>query len=92
MDDKVIVKVIKEEEKTTASGFLLTSMSDEKSNEGHVVAVGPGLKLANGDIIVPDVAVGDRVVFAKYQGTEVEHDGEKFLILAYRDIFAVIGE
>jgi chaperonin GroES len=92
MDDKVIVKVIKEDEKKTASGFVLTSTSEEKSNEAIVVAVGPGLKLGNGDIIVPDVSVGDKVVFAKYQGTEVEHDGQRYLILAYRDIFAVIEE
>lgn len=92
MDDKVVVKVIKDAEKTTASGFVLTGMAEEKPNEAIVVAVGPGLKLANGDIIIPDVQVGDKVVFAKYQGTEVDSDGESYLILAYRDIFAVIEE
>ena len=92
MDDKVVVKVIKESEQKTASGFVLTGSPSEKPNEAIVVAVGPGLKLGNGDMIVPDVSVGDKVVFAKYQGTEVEHEGESYLILAYRDIFAVIEE
>jgi chaperonin GroES len=92
VDDKVVVKVIDEKEKTSSSGLILTSLSDEKSNEAYVVAVGPGLRLPNGDIIVPDVNIGDKVVFAKYQGTEIEHDGDKFLILAYRDIVAILEE
>jgi chaperonin GroES len=56
------------------------------------VAVGPGLKLDNGVLMKPDLSVGDKVIFAKYQGTEVEHDGKDYLILAYRDIVAVIKE
>lgn len=91
VEDKVIVKPIIETEKTTASGFVLTGLQEEKPTEGIVVAVGPGLVLGNGNVIVPDVNIGEKVVFAKYQGTEVEHDGEKYLILAYRDILAVIG-
>lgn len=92
IEDKVVVKPIIEQEKTTASGFIIPGLQDEKPSEGIVVAVGPGLVLGNGTTIVPDVSVGDKVVFGKYQGTEVEHDGENYLILAYRDIFAVIEE
>jgi chaperonin GroES len=90
MEDKVVVKTIKEE-KTTESGFVLTSLSEEKPQEAIVVAVGPGLMLGNGQTMVPDVNVGDKVLFSKYQGTEVSHDGEDYLVLAYRDIFAVLG-
>jgi chaperonin GroES len=91
VNDKVVVKVVKEAEKATSSGFIL-SMSEEKPNEAIVVAVGPGLKLDNGVLMKPDLSVGDKVIFAKYQGTEVEHDGKDYLILAYRDIVAVIKE
>lgn len=89
MEDKVVVKTIKEE-KTTDSGFVLTSLSDEKPQEAIVVSVGPGLLLGNGQMMVPDVRVGDKVLFSKYQGTEVTHEGEDYLVLAYRDIFAVL--
>lgn len=92
MEDKVLVEVIKEVEKTTASGFIIPGSAEDKPNEGIVVAVGPGLMLANGTMMVPDVKVGDKVVFAKYQGHEVKDGGKEYLILAYRDIFAVIGE
>jgi chaperonin GroES len=92
IEDKVVIKPIIEQEKKTASGFILAGSKEEKPSEGIVVAVGPGLVLGNGNVMVPDVSVGDKVVFAKYQGTEVEHDGENYLILAYRDIFAVIGD
>lgn len=91
VDDKVVVKVIKESEKSTSSGFIL-SFAEEKPNEAIVVAVGPGLLLDNGVLMKPDLVVGDKVVFAKYQGTEVQHDGQDYLILAYRDIVAVVLE
>jgi chaperonin GroES len=91
VDDKVVVKVIKESEKATSSGFILT-FSEEKPSEAIVVAVGPGLMLDNGVLMKPDLSVGDKVVFSKYQGHEVEHEGQDFLILAYRDIVAVIQD
>ena len=91
MEDKVVVKPIKENETTSTSGLII-SRAEEKPSEAIVVAVGPGIILGNGQKLVPDVSVGDKVVFAKYQGTEVEHDGESYLILAYRDIVAVLEE
>jgi chaperonin GroES len=90
MEDKVVVKTIKED-KTTKSGFILTSLSEEKPQEAVVVAVGPGLMLGNGQMMIPDVSVGDKVLFSKYQGTEVSNDGEDYLILAYRDILAILN-
>lgn len=92
LNDKVVVKVIKEQEKTTSSGLVLAGMQEEKPSEAIVVAVGPGLELDNGVLMKPDVSVGDKVAFAKYQGTEVQFDGEDYLILAYRDIVAIIEE
>jgi chaperonin GroES len=91
LNDKVVVKVIKEAEKTTSSGFILT-LDEEKPSEAIVIAVGPGLMLDNGVLMKPDLSVGDKVAFAKYQGTEVDLDGKSYLILAYRDIVAVIEE
>lgn len=89
LNDKVVVKVIKETEKTTSSGFVFT-VADEKPSEAIVVAVGPGLMLDNGVLMKPDLSVGDKVAFAKYQGTELQLGGEDYLILAYRDIVAII--
>lgn len=92
LQDKVIVQIPKELEQKTASGLILAGLQDEKKNEGLVVAAGPGITLDNGQTLVPDLSVGDSVVFAKYQGTEIQHDGEHYLILAYRDIVAVVGK
>lgn len=90
VEDKIIVRRDKEEQ-TTSSGFVLAGIQEEKQGTGVVLAVGPGIMLNNGDFVVPECAVGDRVAFSKYQGTEIEHDGEELLILAYRDILAILG-
>lgn len=92
LNDKVVVRVAKEQEKTTSSGLILAGLHEEKPSEAIVVAIGPGLELGDGTIIKPDLNIGDKVAFAKYQGTEVQFDGEDYLILAYRDIVAVIEE
>jgi chaperonin GroES len=91
LEDKIILKVEKEVEKTSAGGLIIQTMQEEKPQEAIVVAVGPGITFGNGEKMVPDVSVGDKVLFSKYQGTEVTVDNEKFLILSYRDILAVIG-
>ena len=90
IEDKIVLKVSKEEQKT-ASGLVLATASEDKSNEGVVVAVGPGIVLQDGSRVIPDLSVGDKVIFSKYGGTPVDIDGEEFLILPYRDIFVVIG-
>lgn len=90
VEDKVIVKVDKQEE-VTSYGLILAGVADEKQNIGTVIAVGPGIVLNNGEKVIPEVSEGDKVVFGKYSGTEVEHEGETLLILAYRDIFAILG-
>lgn len=90
IDDKVIVELEKGQEQKTSSGLILTS-TEEKSNTGTVVAVGPGLMLDNGVLMKPDLEVGDKVMFAKFSGTEYSEDGKDYLILAYRDILVVLG-
>lgn len=90
VEDKIIVRRDKEEQVTT-SGFVLAGVQEEKQGTGIVLAAGPGIMLNNGDFVKPECEVGDRVAFGKYAGTEIEHDGEELLILAYRDILAVIG-
>jgi chaperonin GroES len=90
LPDKIVVEVPTESEKTTSSGLVIPGTAQEKPNEAIVVAVGPGITLDNVYTLVPDLKPGDKVVFSKYQGTEIEHDGKPYVILAYRDIFAVI--
>jgi chaperonin GroES len=88
LEDKVIVKPIKEEETTSSSGFIIQRSKEEKPSEGIVVAVGPGLVWPNGEVMTLDLKVGDKIVYSKFSGTEVED----YLILPYKDIFAVIEE
>ncbi|MCR4419820.1 MAG: co-chaperone GroES [Clostridia bacterium] len=88
LEDRVVVKVI-EEEQRTQGGIVLPDTAKEKPQEGEVVAVGPGRLLDNGTRVAPSVKVGDRVVFAKYSGTEVKVDGQEYLILRETDILAV---
>ena len=88
LEDKVIVKPIIEEEKTTSSGFIIQRNNDEKPSEGIVEAVGPGIVFPNGTKLEIDLEPGDKVAYSKYSGTEVEG----FLILPYKDIFAVIED
>ena len=90
IEDKVIIRRDKEEQVTT-SGFVLAGVQEEKQGTGEVLAKGPGIMLNNGDFVEIPFEVGDRVAFSKYSGTEIEHDGEELIILAYRDILAVIG-
>ena len=88
LEDKVIVKPIKEEETVSPSGFIIQRNSDEKPSEGIVEAVGPGMVFADGSKLEIDLKPGDKVAYSKYSGTEF--DG--FLILPYKDIFAVIED
>jgi chaperonin GroES len=91
LEDKIVIEPVKEEE-VSKSGLIITSSGNEKPSEGVVVAIGPGITLQDGSKVVPELSVGDKVVFSKYGATEVEHDGKDYLILAYRDILVVLGE
>jgi chaperonin GroES len=90
VQDKVIVEPI-EEDQVSSSGLVLTTLSKETPDQGTIVAVGPGILLGDGEMMVPEVEVGQKVIFSKYGGTDVEHEGKSYKILPYRDILAVIG-
>jgi chaperonin GroES len=90
LQDKVLVKRTEEEE-TTAGGIVLPGSAAEKPSQGEVIAVGPGKRQDNGELIAPDVKAGDLVIFGQYGGNEVKIDGEEYLILSEGDIFGVIS-
>jgi len=89
LQDRVIVKRVKEEEKTKG-GIIIPDTAKEKPIEGEVVAVGKGKVQEDGSVRALDVKAGDRVLFGKYSGTEVKIDGEENLILREDDILGVI--
>ena len=82
--DRVLIEVDVEETKT-AGGILLPDTAQKKSQKGTVIAVGSGKVLDNGERLPFEVAVGDRVLFAKYSGVDIEEGGKKFLLLSERD-------
>ena len=83
--DRVLVEVDVEESKT-AGGILLPDTAQKKSQKGTVIAIGSGKVLDNGERLPFEMAVGDRVLFAKYSGVDIEEGGKKFLLLSERDI------
>ena len=88
--DRVVVKPAAKEE-VTKSGIVIPDTAKEKPQEGTVIAVGSGRLLDNGDRAPIDVREGDRILFAKYGGTEFKLDGEEYLVLKENDILAIIG-
>jgi chaperonin GroES len=88
--DKVIIEVI-EEEQVSSSGLLLTNLSKEIPDQGLIISVGPGIMLGDGTMMVPEVEVGQKVLFSKYNGFDVEHGGRTYKILQYRDILAILN-
>jgi chaperonin GroES len=89
LEDRIVIKQV-EAEQTTASGLVIPDTAKEKPQEGEVVAVGPGRIDDNGNRVPLDVAVGDRVIYSKYGGTEVKFGGDDLLVLSARDILAVV--
>lgn len=89
LGDRLVVKPASREE-TTASGIVLPDTAKEKPQRGTIVAAGEGARDEDGDRIPMDVKVGDEVLFAKYAGTEFKMDDQDLLILAQKDILAVI--
>jgi len=87
--DRLVVKPLEEEE-VTPSGIVLPETAKEKPQKGEVIAVGPGARDDEGKRILMDVAVGNKVLFAKYSGTEIKLDGQKLLILRESDILAIL--
>lgn len=89
LGDRVLVKRVKEEEKTKG-GIIIPDTAQEKPQEGEIVAVGPGARDEDGERIELDVKVGDRILFGKWSGTEVKLDGEELLIMKESDILGII--
>ena len=89
LGDRVVIKPLGNEE-VTKSGIVLPDTAKEKPQQGEVMAVGPGRILDSGERIVPDVKAGERVLFAKYSGTEFKLDQDELLILRESDILAIV--
>jgi len=90
LHDRVVVRR-KEQEETTAGGIILTAAAKEKSNQGVVVAVGPGAALSNGETRAMSVKVGDEVLFGPYAGNNTVKDGnDELIIMNESDIYGVV--
>ena len=89
LGDRVVVEPIEQDE-VTAGGIVLPETAKEKPQQGKVLAAGPGARDEDGKRIALDVKVGDKVLYAKYAGTEFKLDGKKLLILRESDLLAVI--
>ena len=88
LGDRVVLKQVVAEE-TTKSGIVLPGQTKEKPQQAEVVAVGPG-GMVDGKEVEMLVSVGDKVLYAKYAGTEVELDGENYLVVKQNDILAIV--
>ena len=89
LHDRVVLRRLTAEEKT-AGGIIIPDTAKEKPMEGEIVAVGPGARNEQGQIVPLEVKAGDRVLFGKWSGTEVKLDGEELLIMKESDIMGII--
>ena len=89
LGDKIVVKRLEAEE-VTAGGIVLPETAKEKPKEGKIISVGPGKVLDSGERSKVQLKKGDRVLFTSYAGTEVEVDGEEYLIMSEDDVLAVV--
>lgn len=90
LDDKIVLRQVEAEE-TTKSGIVLPGQAKEKPQQAEVVAVGPG-GIVDGKEVKMQVEVGNTVIYSKYAGTDVELDGEKYIIVKQSDILAIVEE
>ena len=91
LGNRVVIEPIEQEE-VTPSGIVLPETAKEKPQKGVIISVGPGERDEDGDYIPMDVKKGDKVLFAKYAGTEIKIDDKKYLIMKETDILAIIEE
>ena len=89
LHDRIVVSRIEAEEKT-AGGIIIPDTAKEKPQEGKIIAVGPGKRDEEGNLMPLDVKAGDRVLFAKWAGTELKLDGQEYMIMKEDDILGVI--
>ena len=90
LGDKIVLKQLEAEE-TTKSGIVLPGQTKEKPQEAEVIAVGPGGNI-DGKEVEMQVKAGDKVIYSKYAGTDVELDGEEYIIVKQSDILAIVEE
>ena len=88
LGDKIVLKQLEAEE-TTKSGIVLPGQTKEKPQEAEVIAVGPGGNI-DGKEVTMQVKVGDKVIYSKYAGTDVELEGEKYIVVKQSDILAIV--
>ncbi|KAF0109134.1 MAG: chaperonin GroES [Anaerolineaceae bacterium] len=91
LGSRVLVEPI-EQDDITAGGIVLPETAKEKPQQGLILAIGPGARDEDGKRIPMDVEKGDKILFAKYSGTEIKMDGKKYLILREEDILAIVGK
>ena len=89
LHDRVVIRRVNAEEKTTG-GIIIPDTAQEKPMEGKVVAVGPGTRNEQGQLVPLDAKAGDRILFGKWSGTEVKLDAEELLIMKESDIMGII--
>jgi chaperonin GroES len=90
LDDRIVVEPMEAESKTKG-GIVLPDTAQEKQQKGKVIAVGPGRVADDGKRIPPTVKKGDKVIYAKYGGSEIDVDGKEYMILRESDVLAKIG-
>jgi chaperonin GroES len=91
LHDRVLLRRVEQNEKT-AGGIIIPDTAKEKPMEGEIVAVGSGARDESGKVVALDVKAGDRVLFSKWSGTEVQIDGEELLVMKESDIMGVIDQ
>lgn len=89
LQDRILVRRVDSQEKTKG-GIIIPDTAKEKPQEGEVIAVGPGARNEQGQIVALDVRVGDRILFGKWSGTEIKIDGEDLLIMKESDVMGVV--
>ena len=89
LSDRIVIEPIEAETKT-AGGIFIPDNAKEKPQRGNVVSVGAGRRSESGELIAPEVAVGDTVLYGKYSGTELAYEGKDYLIVRESDILAVL--
>jgi chaperonin GroES len=87
--DRILVKRIEEQE-TTRNGIIIPDSAKEKPQQGEVVAIGRGKRLEDGTLAALDVKVGDRILFAKYSGSDTKLDGSEYLVMREDDVLGVL--
>src|SRR5579872_1981312 len=89
--DRIVVKRIDEQE-TTRNGIVIPDSAKEKPQEGEVMAVGKGKRLDDGAVVELDVKAGDRILFGKYSGNEIQLEGTEYIIMREEDIIGVLDK